>query len=128
MSPFSTSLAIYRISSISLKNVTRSSHGPVSYTHLGLGASLVHHDLAAVPVTDFDMHLSAMLPFHRRYMTSNKACRLWANMARTLDIESIVPQHGRSFVGKQMVNQFIDWVEKLECGIDLMTQDNYKVP
>ncbi len=93
-----------------------------------LGASLVHHDLAAVPVTDFKSHLPTMLPFHRRYMTSNKACRFWANMARTLDIESIVPQHGRSFVGKPMVDQFISWVENLECGIDLMTQENYKVP
>jgi flavorubredoxin len=27
-----------------------------------------------------------------------------------------------------MVNQFISWIENLECGIDLMTQDNYKVP
>jgi len=93
-----------------------------------LGASLVHHDLAAEPVTNFEAHLPTMLGFHKRYMTSNKACRLWANMVRTLDIESIVPQHGRAFVGKQMVNQFIFWVENLECGIDLMAQENYKVP
>jgi len=93
-----------------------------------LGASLVHHDLAVEPVTDFDAHLPTMLPFHRRYMTSNKACRLWASMVRKLEIESIVPQHGRSFEGKVMVNRFIDWVEKLECGVDLMTQDNYTVP
>lgn len=48
-------------------------------------------------------------------MTANKACRLWANMVRGLDIES-------------MVQRFIDWVETLECGIDLMTQDNYRIP
>lgn len=93
-----------------------------------LGASLVSGELASQPVTDFEMHLPAMLPFHRRYMTSNKACRLWANMVRGLDIESIVPQHGRAFVGKAMVKRFIDWVENLECGIDLMTQDNYRIP
>ncbi|HPH06910.1 MAG TPA: MBL fold metallo-hydrolase [Methylotenera sp.] len=93
-----------------------------------LGASIVHHDLAAEPVTNFKAHLSSMIPFHQRYMTSNKVCRLWANMARTLDIESIVPQHGRAFVGKPMVNQFITWVENLECGIDLMSQDHYRVP
>lgn len=93
-----------------------------------LGASLVSGELASQPVTDFDLHLPAMLPFHRRYMTSNKACRLWANMVRGLDIESIVPQHGRAFVGKAMVKRFIDWVETLECGIDLMTQDNYRIP
>ena len=93
-----------------------------------LGASLVSGELASQPVTDFEMHLPAMLPFHRRYMTSNKACRLWAYMVRGLDIESIVPQHGRAFVGKAMVKRFIDWVENLECGIDLMTQDNYRIP
>jgi flavorubredoxin len=93
-----------------------------------LGASLVHADLAVEPVTDFKAHLPAMLGFHRRYMTSNKACRFWANMARTIDIDAIVPQHGRPFVGKEMVAQFISWIEALECGIDLMTQDNYKVP
>jgi flavorubredoxin len=49
-------------------------------------------------------------------------------MVRALDIESIVPQHGRSFIGKPMVNQFISWVENLECGMDLMTQANYKIP
>lgn len=93
-----------------------------------LGASLVDHDLAAAPVTDFQAHLPTMLGFHQRYMTSNKACRFWATMARTLEIESIVPQHGRAFVGKAMVNQFITWVENLPCGIDLMTQENYKIP
>ena len=93
-----------------------------------LGASLVPADLAIEPVTDFKAHLAAMEGFHKRYMTSNKACRFWANMARTMDIESIVPQHGRPFIGKEMVNQFISWIENLQCGIDLMTQDNYKVP
>ena len=93
-----------------------------------LGASLVPHDLAGKPVTDFDAHLSAMQPFHRRYMTANKACRLWAGMVRGLDIHAIVPQHGRPFVGAEMVSKFIAWVENLQCGIDLLTQDNYKIP
>lgn len=93
-----------------------------------LGASLVPADLAVESVTDFKAHLPAMLGFHRRYMTSNKACRFWANMARGMEIDAIVPQHGRPFVGKEMVSQFISWVETLECGIDLMTQDHYKVP
>ena len=49
-------------------------------------------------------------------------------MVRQLDIEMIVPQHGCRFVGKQAVNDFIDWVEKLECGVDVMTQDAYQLP
>ncbi len=93
-----------------------------------LGVSLVDHDVAALPVTDFDAHIALMEPFHRRYMVTNKILRYWAHMARQMDIEMIVPQHGQRFVGKAMCNRFIDWIEKLPCGIDLMTQDNYRMP
>ena len=92
-----------------------------------LGASLIDHDLAAQPVEDFDSHVGAMIGFHRRYMVSNKICRLWANMVRQMDIEMIVPQHGARFVGKPMVNRFIDWIEQLQCGVDLMTQEHYRI-
>jgi hypothetical protein len=27
-----------------------------------------------------------------------------------------------------MVKRLVDWIADLECGIDLFTQDNYKVP
>lgn len=93
-----------------------------------LGASLVPQDLASIPVTDFNAHLATMLPFHQRYMTANKICRMWAQMARSIDIEAIVPQHGRPFIGKPIVAQFIAWVENLQCGVDLFTQQNYIVP
>lgn len=69
-----------------------------------------------------------MEPFHRRYIVTRKVCRFWANMMRQLDIEQIVPQHGSRFVGKRAVNDFIVWIEAQECDIDLMTQDNYRVP
>jgi flavorubredoxin len=61
-------------------------------------------------------------------MISNKICRYWVNMVRELDVEWIVPQHGKSFKGKKMVKQFLDWIEQLPCGVDLMTQDNYRIP
>ena len=93
-----------------------------------LGASLVDHDTASRPVKDFDAHLPFMEGFHRRYMVSNKILRLWAGMVRTLDIEMIVPQHGARFVGKAMCNRFIDWVENLQCGVDLMDERNYRAP
>ncbi len=92
-----------------------------------LGASMVDENLDQ-PVTDFEAHIPTMASFHRRYMASNKACRLWAHMARQLDIEMVVPQHGRSFKGKEVIGQFIDWVEKLECGLDVMDQSNYTIP
>ncbi len=93
-----------------------------------LGASIVSPEAAGEPVKDFDAHLRTMLGFHRRYMGSNKVCRLWASMVRELDIEMIVPQHGSRFVGREMVGRFIDWVESLNCGMDLLTQDSYRVP
>ena len=40
----------------------------------------------------------------------------------------IVPQHGAIFKGKDMVKRFIEWIENLEVGVDLLTQDIYKVP
>ncbi len=93
-----------------------------------LGVSLVDHDKAAEPVTDFDAHIPLMEGFHTRYIVSNKILRYWAQMVRQLDIEMIVPQHGQRFVGKAMCKRFIDWVENVQCGVDLMTQDNYRAP
>lgn len=93
-----------------------------------MGASMVPSSEAQEPVKDFSEHLPRMQGFHQRYMSSNKICRYWVNMVRQLDVEWIVPQHGSSFKGKAMVNQFLEWVENLECGVDLMTQDNYKAP
>ena len=86
------------------------------------------------PPTDLDepvRKLSEILPymdgFHKRYMNGNKACRFWAHMVRQLELEMIVPQHGRALVGKA-IPQFIDYIEKLQCGLDLFTQDNYAIP
>jgi flavorubredoxin len=93
-----------------------------------LGVSLVDHTVAAEPVTDFAAHIPKMEGFHRRYMISGKIMRYWANMIRGLDIDMIVPQHGQRFIGKDMCNKLIDWIEGLECGIDLVTQDTYRLP
>ncbi len=93
-----------------------------------VGTSAVSDEELSVPVADFDAHIPKMLGFHQRYMNSNKVCRLWANMIRTLDVEAIVPQHGPGFKGREMVKRFLDWFETLECGVDLMTQDNFRVP
>lgn len=93
-----------------------------------LGASIVTHHQAAEPVKDFAAHIRHMEGFHRRYIVAGKICRYWAAMVRQLNIEQVVPQHGCRFVGKENVNKFIDWVEGLECGVDLMTQNNYRLP
>lgn len=93
-----------------------------------MGASLVPAQLATAPVADFDQHEPYMRGFHRRYMVSNKVCRYWVNMVRQLDPEWIVPQHGAPFRGKAMIAQFLDWIESLSCGVDLMTQEMYTPP
>lgn len=93
-----------------------------------MGASIVSHNEADTPVQDFNAHIKYMEGFHRRYMISNKICRYWVNMVRQMDVEWIVPQHGKSFKGKKMVNQFLDWIEVLPCGVENMTQDHYRVP
>lgn len=92
-----------------------------------LGASMISGRTAAQPVESLDGHLRHMEAFHRRYMVSNKILRLWARMVRTLPIEMIVPQHGAPMRG-DAVGQFIDWVEGLSCGVDLMGESNYTVP
>lgn len=93
-----------------------------------LGASIVSPQQAAEPVKDFAAHVRYMEGFHRRYIVAGKICRYWAAMVRQLDIEQIVPQHGCRFVGKENVKKFIDWIEALECGVDLFTQNNYRLP
>lgn len=93
-----------------------------------MGASIVPLETAGQPVTDFEKHLPFMDAFHRRYMVSNRVCRLWAKMVRQLDIERIVPQHGRPMYGRAVVGKFVDWIEQLPCGIDLMTEHHYRIP
>jgi len=89
-----------------------------------LGASIgMEYDV----VSDFDAHLTHMAGFHRRYMACNAVLKAWAKMARRLDIELIAPQHGAMFKGKEMVNRFIDWLDDLQCGVDLLT-DGYQLP
>lgn len=96
-----------------------------------MGASLVHPRDIERPITskqEFLAHLPNMEGFHRRYMVSNKVCRYWANMVRGLEVDMLVPQHGRYFKGKEAVNAFLDWIQDLSCGIDLFTQDHYRIP
>jgi flavorubredoxin len=93
-----------------------------------MGGSLGLSDKFEQPVTDFAAHLPYIGAFHRRYMSSNKVCRYWVNMIRQLDIEWLVPQHGRSYQGKEMIEHFLKWIEELQCGIDLVTQETYQIP
>ena len=92
-----------------------------------LGANLCPEADLDKPVTRLKEILPYMEGFHKRYMNGNKACRFWAHMVRELEISMIVPQHGRALEGAAIA-EFIDWIEQLQCGLDLFTQENYRVP
>ncbi|MBA4326805.1 MAG: MBL fold metallo-hydrolase [Polaromonas sp.] len=92
-----------------------------------LGVSLTSGKAAQVAVTDLRQHIPLMEGFHKRYMVSNKVLRLWARMARQLDISMLVPQHGAPMAGAA-IGQFFDWVESLQCGIDLFDERDYQLP
>lgn len=79
-------------------------------------------------VTRFAAHVESMAGFHRRYMTSNRACRLWVNMVRRLSPAMIVPQHGGYFASSGVIADFLDWLESLDCGVDLMSAEDYALP
>ena len=78
-------------------------------------------------VEDFDAHVELMEGFHKRYMPTAKALKMWVNMVRTLDIEIIAPQHGAVLGNRELVGQFIDWVDGLTCGVDEMA-DAFAIP
>jgi flavorubredoxin len=89
-----------------------------------LGASLGNdYDV----VTDFDAHIPFMEPFHRRYIPTSKPLKMWAATARKLDIDIIAPQHGAMITDRAMVQRFIDWVDGLSCGVELMG-DSFPIP
>ena len=89
-----------------------------------LGASI---GMGYREVPDFDAHIQYMEGFHKRYMPTQAVVKAWAAMVRQLDIEIIAPQHGALFRGKAMCTRFIDWIESIPCGIDLMA-GSFKIP
>ena len=93
-----------------------------------LGVSMVSGEEARVPVRELGPHIPRMEGFHRRYMVSNKVLRLWARMARQLDIAMLVPQHGAPIAGARAIAEFFDWAESLMCGVDLFDDRHYQLP
>ena len=92
-----------------------------------IGANFPHQVLPQ-PVEKLAEILPAMAPFHHRYMASGKVCRYWVGMVRELEVETLVPQHGRYLQGRKVVGEFLDWFAALECGIDLVGPNLYRPP
>ena len=84
-----------------------------------IGAAMLPESEDYAFVDDFESHLPHIEPFHKRYMCSNKAARIWVDAVSKLDINMIAPQHGPIYRGKA-VNDFLAWFRELRCGIDLM--------
>lgn len=93
-----------------------------------IGANFPPHGDLDAPVTRFEDIRPFMEGFHRRYMNANRACRYWVHMIRELEIDLLVPQHGRALQGSASLTAFLDWFEHLECGVDLVTQALYRRP
>lgn len=87
-----------------------------------IGAAVMPESDHEPYVDDFAEHLPHIDWFHRRYMCSNRAARVWVRQARQLAPLLIAPQHGPVYRG-QAVSDFLDWFEQLECGVDLFQPD-----
>lgn len=92
-----------------------------------MGANLCPQEDLNKEVTNLAEIMPHMDGFHKRYMNGNKVCRFWVNMVRQLDIKLIAPQHGRALTGPA-IPEFLSYIENLQCGLDLFTQDNYTIP
>jgi len=80
-----------------------------------VGGALEGHD-APLFVDDFEAHIPKMEYFHQRWMPSNRAKSIWIERVARLDIDLMVPQHGRIFKGDD-VKRFLNWFDKLTVGI-----------
>ena len=80
-----------------------------------VGAALETED-APLFVDDFETHIPKMEYFHQRWMPSNRAKSVWIERVSRLDIDMMVPQHGRIFKGDD-VKRFLNWFDKLTVGV-----------
>lgn len=92
-----------------------------------IGASLMPTDAPCRALQDFSPELHGIRAFHQRYMASNRVTRLWVAMVRQLDPALIAPQHGYCLMGAA-IPAFLDWLENLPCGVDLLDERHYRLP
>lgn len=84
-----------------------------------IGASVFDPGEEYLSVEDFSAHLAHIEGFHRRYMASKAVLKRWVDIVRRLHPQMILPQHG-SFYSGENLDAFLNWLEKLDCGIDLL--------
>lgn len=83
-----------------------------------VGAAVFPEGKESLFIDDFSLALPYVEGFHKRYIAGNAVAKRWADAARRLEPEMLAPQHGGVYRGKA-VGDFLDWLSKLRCGIDL---------
>ena len=83
-----------------------------------IGAAMLPPEEDSLYVEDFNRHICHAETFHRRWMGSNTAKKIWCDRVRTMEIDMLCPQHGAIYRGDD-VTRFIDWFDELEVGIHI---------
>jgi flavorubredoxin len=78
-------------------------------------------------VGSFDEHVQYIDGFHTRYIPSSTPVKMFVKTARELDIDIIAPQHGAVYKGKENVDKFLNYLDNLKCGYELMG-DRFNIP
>jgi len=86
-----------------------------------IGATVVESIDGYKKVNNFEEHKKYLDSFHKRYMGSNKLCKMWVLKVSKLDISMIAPQHGLVFENESVKN-FLEWFDELQCGSDFISE------
>lgn len=84
-----------------------------------VGAALLS-GVEDIYVKNFDEHIEHARGFHERWMGSNEARLDWCQRVSELEIDTLVPQHGSIYQGKD-VERFINWFSELKVGLFAQT-------
>lgn len=84
-----------------------------------IGAAMLPEELNGLFVKDFDRHIRYAEGFHRRWMGSPEAQRLWCERVAAMEIDMLCPQHGAIYQGAD-VERFINWFSELQVGSGLV--------
>ncbi|WP_222864649.1 MULTISPECIES: MBL fold metallo-hydrolase [Treponema] len=84
-----------------------------------IGAAVFDETNETAYVGDFNKHIPLIKDFHVRYMAANKIVRRWVEQVRILNPAMLAPQHGAIYKDENVGN-FLNWLENLQCGIDLI--------
>lgn len=80
-----------------------------------VGAAMLPEGEDGLYVQDFDKHIRHGSGFHRRWMGSPEAKRLWCERVSQMAIDQLCPQHGAIYQGADVM-RFINWFDELEVG------------